>query len=307
MNMKITLIIITTLIVIILLDTIHAKLKNSTPIIKISEYYNGGTLYKKDKGLLVDTHTCTNAKKTTTFKWKTYNCPSNEILDLFDQENKNYTKIIIDEKEMSILENDYNKLIKIFDSLNYKVKECEGPIHYNINALGNCYYFYGHHNQLGFNNLCASLEGNNLNEIVRILSFVYSDNEMNNIENVKMEIKEGTLTKTVATILIKDTNVEHYMYGLQFRIDKKEESSWKTLLAKENVIFNDIGYNISENNVLELNQDWSLLYGELSEGKYRLAKSVCTNEGCSKKSYFSVEFEIWWLPIKTSDSKDKIY
>lgn len=292
-KIKISLIIIATLIAIILLDTLHAKLKNSTPIIKISEYYNGGTLYKKDKGLLVDTHTCANGKKYTLFKWQNYNCPSNEILDLFDQENKNYTKIIIDEKEMSILENDYNKLIKIFDSLNYKVKECEGPIHYNINILENSYYFYGHHNQLGFNNLCTSLEGNNLNEIIRILNFVYSDNEMNNIENVKIEIKEGTLSKTGATIIIEDTNKEHYMYGLHFRIDKKEENSWKTLLAKENVIFNDIGYNISENNILELNQDWSLLYGELSEGKYRLVKSVCTNEGCSKKSYFSVEFEIW--------------
>ncbi len=288
MNRKITLIIITTLIAIILLDTIHAKLKNTTSIIKISEYYYGGTLYKKDKGLLVDTHTCTNGKKTTTFKWQNYNCPSNKMLDLFDEENKNYTKIIIDEKEMSILENDYNKLVKIFDSLNYKVKECEGPIHYNINVLGNSYYFYRHHNQLGFNNLCASLEGNNLKEIVRILNFVYSDNEMNNIENIKMEIKEGTLTKTGATIIIKDTNVKHYMYGLHFRIDKKEENYWKPLLAKENVIFNDIVYNIRE-----LNQDWSLLYGELSEGKYRLVKSVCTNEGCSKKAYFSVEFEIW--------------
>ena len=42
-----------------------------------------------------------------------------------------------------------------------------------------------------------------------------------NLDNVTMEIKQGTLTKTGVTIIITDNNVNPYTYGMWFRIDKK--------------------------------------------------------------------------------------
>ena len=50
---------------------------------------------------------------------------------------------------------------------------------------------------------------------------------MNNIKNVSMEIKEGTLTKTGATVVITDKNETPYSYGEWFRIDEKDGDKWK--------------------------------------------------------------------------------
>lgn len=71
---KIFLLIFSILIILLLIDTVQAILFNNRPIFKIVEDYNGGTLYRKDKGILVDTYTCTNGIKQTVFKWEKYDC-----------------------------------------------------------------------------------------------------------------------------------------------------------------------------------------------------------------------------------------
>lgn len=59
---------------IILLDSIQAMVFNNNPIIKIKEYYNGGNINYKSKGILVDTINCTNGKKDTVIKGFSYSC-----------------------------------------------------------------------------------------------------------------------------------------------------------------------------------------------------------------------------------------
>jgi len=59
---------------VILLDSIQALVFNNNPIIKIKEYYNGGNLNYKSKGLLVDTINCSNGKKDTVIKGFSYSC-----------------------------------------------------------------------------------------------------------------------------------------------------------------------------------------------------------------------------------------
>lgn len=73
-SVKIFLIILGILLVLLLIDTVQAKLFNNTPFFWFVEYYNGGYLYQKDKGILVNTYTCTNGRKQTVFKWEKYNC-----------------------------------------------------------------------------------------------------------------------------------------------------------------------------------------------------------------------------------------
>lgn len=70
-NIKIALIIIGILVGIILLDTLQAKVFDNKPIIKIVEYYNGGNLYQKHKGILVDTYVYTDGSQKTFYKWTT--------------------------------------------------------------------------------------------------------------------------------------------------------------------------------------------------------------------------------------------
>ena len=73
--MKKKVLIITSIIIgIILLDTIQAFVFDNNPIIKVKEYYNGGDLNYKSKGILVDTINCSNGKKDTVIKGFSYSC-----------------------------------------------------------------------------------------------------------------------------------------------------------------------------------------------------------------------------------------
>lgn len=76
MNKTLKAIIITLVLIVlvILLDTIQALVFNNSPILSMMEHYNGGNLYRKDKGILVDTYNCVNGKKHTVVKGFSYSC-----------------------------------------------------------------------------------------------------------------------------------------------------------------------------------------------------------------------------------------
>ena len=116
------------------------------------------------------------------------------------------------------------------------------------------------------------------------------------LENVTMTIKEGTLTKTGAIVIITDLSDDDNMYGEDFRIDKKENNEWKKLdvVVKGNYGFHSIGYEVNEDNILEMKIDWNWLYGELDTGEYRLVKSASVSKDNSYlgDKYVYVEFII---------------
>lgn len=80
-GIRIILIILGILIVIVLMDTIQAKTFDNKPIIKIVEDYNGGDLYQKHKGILVDTYVFTDGTEETVFKWEKYSYHAENIAD----------------------------------------------------------------------------------------------------------------------------------------------------------------------------------------------------------------------------------
>ena len=98
--------------------------------------------------------------------------------------------------------------------------------------------------------------------------------EFNPLDNVTMEIVDGTLTNTGATIVITDLSGEDNTYGAWYRIDKLEDGKWYELedkIAGENAWI-AIGYKTDENNQLQLDIGWEGLYGALESGKYRIVK-----------------------------------
>ncbi|MBQ7031546.1 MAG: hypothetical protein IJN13_04160 [Bacilli bacterium] len=116
------------------------------------------------------------------------------------------------------------------------------------------------------------------------------------LENVTMVIKDGTLTKTGATIIINDLNGDDNTYGESYRIDKKVNGKWQKLdvVIEGEYGFHAIGYTVNENNTLEMNIDWNWLYGELPSGEYRLVKdaAVTKNNTYIGSKYVYVEFVI---------------
>ncbi len=63
----------------IFLDFIVALLLNNSPIIKIRDYYNGGSTVYKDKGIFTNTYKCSDGKTKTVLKSTKYVCPMSEI------------------------------------------------------------------------------------------------------------------------------------------------------------------------------------------------------------------------------------
>lgn len=75
--------------------TIQSKVFNTTPLLKITKNYNGGSIYQKQKGLLIDTYICTNGTKKTILKWEKYNCPIQKDIDTTHEELNNINNQII--------------------------------------------------------------------------------------------------------------------------------------------------------------------------------------------------------------------
>ena len=106
---------------------------------------------------------------------------------------------------------------------------------------------------------------------------------------ISLSIKKDTITKTGATIIISDISEQENTYGEWFRIDKKTNGFWEELKPiDDNYVFTDIAYKIGENHQLEMNTDWSKLYGELEPGEYRIVKELYDNGDI----YLAVEFTI---------------
>lgn len=103
-------------------------------------------------------------------------------------------------------------------------------------------------------------------------------------EDITMEIKEGTLTKTGATIVITDLSGKNNTFNKEFRIDQKRGGKWYTLKDKsKNEV--DVMPGQEEDKKLEQELNWEKNYGTLSDGYYRIVKKINNKD-------IVVEFEI---------------
>lgn len=117
---------------------------------------------------------------------------------------------------------------------------------------------------------------------------------LNDLENVSMKIKEGTLSSSSATIIITDTSNQDYIYGESYYLEKYSYGAWieVPITFKGNHGFNSIGYSInSKTHTLELKKNWEWLYGKLPQGNYRLITST-SKPGDIINHYLSAEFII---------------
>ncbi len=136
-----------------------------------------------------------------------------------------------------------------------------------------------------------------INEEIIVNDDLESDVELNELEHVRMDIVEGTLTSKSAKVRITDFSNYKYSYGSDFKIEKKEGNSWKELPTKKPLLFTLMAYGPDINGNLEFDIDWEKSYGILSKGKYRIVKRALLNsetpcKNKCKEYLFSVEFNI---------------
>ena len=100
MKKKKVIISLCSIIGLIFLDFIIALSFNNSPIIKIRDYYNGGSTVYKDKGIFTNTYKCSDGKTKTVLKTTKYVCYINDI----EKDIKEAITITFDTKGGSIID-----------------------------------------------------------------------------------------------------------------------------------------------------------------------------------------------------------
>ena len=97
------------------------------------------------------------------------------------------------------------------------------------------------------------------------------------VENVSIKISD--ISPGGATVVIKDTNAQPYLYGSWYEIEKKDNGSWAQVpTVLEEYGWDSIAYLIEKGTSTKLEIDWKWLYGELPSGNYRLVKQANSQE-----------------------------
>ena len=70
--------------------------------------------------------------------------------------------------------------------------------------------------------------------------------------------------------------------GYEYSLEQYKDGSWlpvDTAMPEEQIIWGDVAYVIPADGTLELETDWTVLYGELEEGRYRIRKTIMDFRG----------------------------
>lgn len=126
----------------------------------------------------------------------------------------------------------------------------------------------------------ANLTSEQINEMV----------EKRSMDKVSVAIKDGTLTKEGATIVITDNNDFPYSYGEDYNLQKLENGEWKDVQQIGPYNINDIACEVKEDRTAEMQLNWKNIYGELEAGHYKLNLAVSQND--SSNATVSTEFDI---------------
>ena len=141
------------------------------------------------------------------------------------------------------------------------------------------------------------LDFEQVNEEIYVNKFLDNGSSLNDVDDVYMEIEDGSLTNYGATIIITDYSRGKYIYGSPFRVDEYKNGTWSEVKSIcDNCAFNAMAYGPDINGKLRFSHYWEHMYGKLKPGKYRLVKDILLNSSYPVSSedriYVSVEFEI---------------
>jgi hypothetical protein len=116
-------------------------------------------------------------------------------------------------------------------------------------------------------------------------------------EGVILEINEGTVSNTGLDLIIKNMSPNDYTFGLPFTIENQINGEWCQLpYIDENFAWPNIGSTLEANSTTETEVDWTLYYGELSPGNYRITKNFSYIQSSGDCDVYSVsaEFTVYW-------------
>ncbi len=108
--------------------------------------------------------------------------------------------------------------------------------------------------------------------------------------DVTLTIKEGTLTNTGATLILKNDSDKLLRYDEIYEIEIKQDGYWKKIDVELN--FDLPLWEVEPSKSKEIELKWQDGYGKLVTGKYRIIKEVYFENESEEKFYISAEFTI---------------
>ena len=110
--------------------------------------------------------------------------------------------------------------------------------------------------------------------------------------NLKIEIKENTLTSVGLTMIVKNLSDKDLEYGNPYSIEKYEDGFWKSASTINDLYFTMPAFGLNKGESKELSINWEYAYGKL-KGKYRIVKDFSYRENDDYISFNKyLEFEI---------------
>lgn len=110
--------------------------------------------------------------------------------------------------------------------------------------------------------------------------------------NLKIEIKENTLTSVGLTMIVENLSDKDLEYGNPYSIEKYENGFWKSAPTINDLYFTMPAFGLKKGETKELSINWEYGYGKL-KGKYRIVKDFSYRENDDYISFNKyLEFEI---------------
>lgn len=118
----------------------------------------------------------------------------------------------------------------------------------------------------------------------------------NQIDGVWIELEEDSLSSSGLNYVIHNENRGQWLtFGEDFSLQVEDDGEWYDLIDNppENFAFPAIGYELDGDRVTEISRgvSWTLLYGELLPGHYRMLKEMIWT-GTVMYPTLALEFEI---------------
>lgn len=112
-------------------------------------------------------------------------------------------------------------------------------------------------------------------------------------DDLKIEIKEETLTREGATIVYNNTTDEYMSYGSEYFLEYKMFGDWYMIKPTDMFpVYLLRLYSVEPHSETERKISWEYMYGPLRKGKYRIVHDIIISSSRDKERYTYVEFEI---------------
>lgn len=145
----------------------------------------------------------------------------------------------------------------------------------------------------------GAIKVDTINVISDVSKIQLLEDEKNDNENmdksagyVSIRVLKNTISTQKLDIIIVDNNKLKYNWGAGFKIQKREGNQWNDLKPIKDLSFEDIAYQLDENNQLRQTINFQEYYGTLETGVYRVVKSVYDKGNID---IYSDEFEMYTL------------